>query len=260
MSHGTPPGAGTPPPTRWHHARPEPSSASRTEYADNPGRDRAVHSEQRGPADRVGGQRARKARPPVAIQLRNPVSATSRSEVPAMGWQEPRRTAPLEPPPQRQSVRLQLAHSPTQGAGDRGIPRRTPDHPSWRRHHRGRTARYCRGDGPDPPSPRTEGLVPLHGSAAYTTRGRQPPVRRAPGVARTSRPCRRPLDRPPRPRRDPKLRTLTPAQYLSYALNTYRVFLTGGTHATHIQPPLRTPLTCSAGSSLVSPPTDNPQT
>ncbi|MFI9569258.1 DNA/RNA helicase domain-containing protein [Streptomyces rishiriensis] len=33
---------------------------------------------------------------------------------------------------------------------------------------------------------------------------------------------------------DPKLRTLTPAQYLPYALNTYRVLLTRGTHTTRI--------------------------
>ncbi|MGW5637223.1 DNA/RNA helicase domain-containing protein [Streptomyces sp. NPDC003832] len=34
--------------------------------------------------------------------------------------------------------------------------------------------------------------------------------------------------------RDPKLRHLTPDQYLPYALNTYRVLLTRGTHTTHI--------------------------
>ncbi|MFD5952108.1 DNA/RNA helicase domain-containing protein [Streptomyces collinus] len=33
---------------------------------------------------------------------------------------------------------------------------------------------------------------------------------------------------------DPKLRKLTPDQYLPYALNTYRVLLTRGTHTTHI--------------------------
>ncbi|MER7900991.1 DNA/RNA helicase domain-containing protein [Streptomyces sp. NPDC096046] len=33
--------------------------------------------------------------------------------------------------------------------------------------------------------------------------------------------------------RDPKLRHLTPDQYLPYALNTYRVLLTLGTHTTH---------------------------
>ncbi|GAA3908835.1 DUF2075 domain-containing protein [Streptomyces lacrimifluminis] len=36
---------------------------------------------------------------------------------------------------------------------------------------------------------------------------------------------------------DPKLRTLTPDQYLPYALNTYRVLLTRGTHTTRIHTP-----------------------
>ncbi|MEV5887578.1 DNA/RNA helicase domain-containing protein [Streptomyces sp. NPDC052020] len=34
--------------------------------------------------------------------------------------------------------------------------------------------------------------------------------------------------------RDPNLRHLFPGEYLPYALNTYRVLLTRGTHATYI--------------------------
>ncbi|MEU7428743.1 DNA/RNA helicase domain-containing protein, partial [Streptomyces sp. NPDC040750] len=38
----------------------------------------------------------------------------------------------------------------------------------------------------------------------------------------------------PKESHDPALRHLTPEQYLPYALNTYRVLLTRGTHTTHI--------------------------
>ncbi|WP_109036455.1 DNA/RNA helicase domain-containing protein [Streptomyces rubrogriseus] len=38
----------------------------------------------------------------------------------------------------------------------------------------------------------------------------------------------------PQHSRDENLRHLTPDQYLPYALNTYRVLLTRGTHTTHI--------------------------
>jgi DUF2075 family protein len=38
----------------------------------------------------------------------------------------------------------------------------------------------------------------------------------------------------PQHSRDKDLRHLTPDQYLPYALNTYRVLLTRGTHTTHI--------------------------
>lgn len=58
---------------------------------------------------------------------------------------------------------------------------------------------------------------------------------------------------------DPKLRKLTPAQYLPYALNTYRVLLTRGTHTTRIH--TTDPTTHQFLARLIPPqsPTDKPQ-
>lgn len=59
---------------------------------------------------------------------------------------------------------------------------------------------------------------------------------------------------------DENLRHLTPDQYLPYALNTYRVLLTRGTHATRIH--TTDPATHHMLSQLIppQPPADNPQT
>ncbi|MBJ6630153.1 DNA/RNA helicase domain-containing protein [Streptomyces sp. I4(2020)] len=53
----------------------------------------------------------------------------------------------------------------------------------------------------------------------------------------------------PQHSRDEALRHLTPTQYLPYALNTYRVLLTRGTHTTHIHTTDPTPTTSSPASS-----------